>query len=567
MSNQNFPAGARGWTGKFLDEKLFFRLYNNDPILSEEGDVKEIKLSGTLAGWGVFGLFLLFLPLTACSGGESSPAVREPEGKIRPPAAAGGFYPGDPAELTGMVDGLLAEVEPAAGKEELLAVIAPHAGYVFSGRTAAEALVLLRGRGVKNILLVGCSHREYFPGVSIFAGGGYRTPLGVVPVNRELADWIRGRDRDFSAPEGVQAGEHSLEVELPFLQRTLKDFSIVPILIGRADNRTVEKLGAAMAEAVRENPGTVIVCSTDLSHYPTEPDARRIDRQTLEAVASLDPTRVRAVCQYPGFGPVPNLVTAMCGEEAVIATLTAANLLGANRGEILRYSNSADSSYGDRSRVVGYGAVAIWAPFPSASTSEKEEIEMNEEKIGQEGLSPAARGRLLGIAREALTEVVNRRPLPGDPVADPELQGHQGAFVTLKRGEDLRGCIGQFTAEVPLYRTVREMALAAALRDPRFPPVRPEEVAGLTIEISVLSPMRRVSDPMKEVELGKHGIYIKRGFRTGTYLPQVATEHHMSKEEFLSSCAAGKAGLSPDAWRDPATEVYVYTAEVFAEGE
>ena len=190
---------------------------------------------------------------------------------------------------------------------------------------------------------------------------------------------------------------------------------------------------------------------------------------------------------------------------------------------------------------------------------------MNQASNLEEGMTPGARKKLLAVAREALTEAVNGRPLPTAPVEDPELQGHQGAFVTLKLGESLRGCIGQFTAEVPLYRTVREMALAASLRDPRFPPVGPEELDGLTVEISVLSPMRRVADPLREVELGKHGIYIKRGFRTGTYLPQVATEHRMTKEEFLSSCTAHKAGLPPGAWKDPETEVYVYTAEVFSE--
>jgi MEMO1 family protein len=364
--------------------------------------------------------------------------------------------------------------------------------------------------------------------------------------------------------EAAHRAEHSLEVELPLLQRVLGDFSIVPILVGRADGRTVEKLGAVMAEAIRKNPGTVIVCSTDLSHYPPEKAAREIDLRTLAAVVSLDPDRVRSACRHPAPGPVPGLSTAMCGEDAVVATLTAANLLGAERGQILHYSNSADSPYGDSNRVVGYGAVAVWGP---PLTERKEEIEMSEEKKFEEGMSPAARQRLLEIAREALTEAVNGRPLPAEPVDDPELQGHQGAFVTLKRGEALRGCIGQFTADQPLYRVVREMAQSSALRDPRFPPVRPAELAGLTVEISVLSPMRRVAAPLKEVELGKHGIYIKRGFRTGTYLPQVATEHHMTKEEFLSSCTAGKAGLPPDAWKDPATEVYVYTAEVFSEGE
>lgn len=519
------------------------------------------EISAIRLARGLFTGFCLLLSVSACSGEEPAPAGREPEGPIRPPAVAGQFYPGDPAELTRTADGLLAEAAAISREGELIAVFAPHAGYVFSGRTAAESLVLLKGRDIRNVLLIGSAHREYYPGVSVFGGGAYRTPLGVIPVNRELAEWIRSRDEAFTYVEAAHRAEHSLEVELPFLQRLLPGFSVVPILVGRADPRTVEKLGEAMAAAVRANPGTVIVCSTDLSHYPPEQAAREIDRRTLEAVASLDPERVRSACRHPAPGPVPGLSTAMCGEEAVIATLTAANLLGADRGEILHYSNSADSPYGDSNRVVGYGAVAVWGP----PTEEKEETEMNEEKKIEEGMSPAARERLLKIARESLTEVVNGRPLPTEPVDDPELQGHQGAFVTLKRGEALRGCIGQFTADRPLYRVVREMAQSSALRDPRFPPVRPAELDGLTVEISVLSPMRRVLDPMKEVVLGKHGIYIKRGYRTGTYLPQVATEHHMSKEEFLSSCTAGKAGLPPDAWKDPATEVYVYTAEVFSE--
>lgn len=190
---------------------------------------------------------------------------------------------------------------------------------------------------------------------------------------------------------------------------------------------------------------------------------------------------------------------------------------------------------------------------------------MTEGAKDREGMSESSRKRLLEITRSALIAAVNGRPLPEKPVGDPELQGHQGAFVTLTERGQLRGCIGQFTADRPLYQVVRGMALAAALRDTRFRRVQPSELDDIKIEISVLSPMRRITDPMKEVELGKHGIYIKRGRQTGTYLPQVATDHHMSKEEFLTSCTAHKAGLPPDAWKDPETEVYVYTAEVFGE--
>ncbi|GAI26426.1 unnamed protein product [marine sediment metagenome] len=190
---------------------------------------------------------------------------------------------------------------------------------------------------------------------------------------------------------------------------------------------------------------------------------------------------------------------------------------------------------------------------------------MTEQKLEQEGMSETARKKLLAIARQALTDAVNGRPVSREKVNDPELQGHQGAFVTLTRQGRLRGCIGRFTADQPLYEVVRAMAPSAALQDQRFPRVQPPELDEISIEISVLSPMRRVSDPLREVELGKHGIYIKRGWHTGTYLPQVATEHNMGLEEFLSSCTAHKAGLPPDAWKDPETEVYVYTAEVFGE--
>lgn len=193
--------------------------------------------------------------------------------------------------------------------------------------------------------------------------------------------------------------------------------------------------------------------------------------------------------------------------------------------------------------------------------------EINQSNNRQEGLSARARKKLLEITRQALTEAVSGRPLPSDPVDDPELQGHQGAFVTLNEGGRLRGCIGRFTADRPLYQVVREMALSASQRDPRFPPVRSSELDKVSIEISVLSPMKRIVDPINEVEPGKHGIYIKRGFRSGTYLPQVATDHNMSREEFLTSCTAHKAGLPPDAWKDPETEVYVYTADVFGEDD
>ncbi len=190
---------------------------------------------------------------------------------------------------------------------------------------------------------------------------------------------------------------------------------------------------------------------------------------------------------------------------------------------------------------------------------------MKDDERAAGGLSETAGKRLLAIAREALDSVVRNGRLPDEPVADPELQGLQGAFVTLMKNGRLRGCVGRFTSDLPLYRVVREMARCAALEDTRFQPVAPEELSEIEIDISVLSPLRRVTDPLKEIKLGKDGIYIRKGYRSGTYLPQVAVDHNMELEQFLSSCAAHKAGLPPDAWRDPDVEVYAYSAQVLEE--
>jgi len=506
---------------------------------------------------------LLFIPIPACSESVTSVGLDRPDENIRPPAVAGGFYPAYPSRLKEMIVGFLDKVDSGSPEGKIIALIVPHAGYVYSGQTAAFAFKLLQGSGVKTVFLIGSSHKSHFPGVSIYADDGYRTPLGVVPVDKTLAAWFHSQSGSMNYYPQAHSREHSLEVELPFLQEILGEFKVVPILIGQTDNQVIEKLGKLLAEALEKTPDSVIVCSTDLTHYPPYRDAVRIDRETLEAIKSMDRKRVVEVRKKYIPGPVPNLACAMCGEQAVLATMEAAELAGADNVEILDYSNSGDASFGDKNRVVGYGAVAFIKTNDSKDIIK--EKEMSEESKEQEGMSESSRKRLLAIARAALTDAVNGRPLPDEPVDDPELQGHQGAFVTLTERGQLRGCIGQFTADRPLYQVVRGMAMAAALRDTRFRRVQPAELDDISIEISVLSPMRRITDPMNEVELGKHGIYIKRGWQTGTYLPQVATEHRMSKEEFLSSCTSHKAGLPPDSWKDPDTEVYVYTAEVFNE--
>jgi AmmeMemoRadiSam system protein A len=183
-------------------------------------------------------------------------------------------------------------------------------------------------------------------------------------------------------------------------------------------------------------------------------------------------------------------------------------------------------------------------------------------------MKESARERLLQIARASVEAAVQGLPLPDIEESDPELQGKQGCFVTLKNGGALRGCLGHFTSNRPLWRLINETARASATQDPRFfsSPVTPDELPRLDIEISVLSPLERIANPL-DIELGLDGIYIRRGAAAGCFLPQVATETGWSKEQFLSHCCSHKAGLAPDAWRDPDTEVLTFRAEVFGEKE
>ncbi len=185
---------------------------------------------------------------------------------------------------------------------------------------------------------------------------------------------------------------------------------------------------------------------------------------------------------------------------------------------------------------------------------------MSEEVLGDaEGMA------LLKVARDVVESVAKGEPEPDHEVGEyPQLEQHLGVFVTLHLSGKLRGCIGQFIVDEPVWQTVAAMARAASTEDPRFQPVTEEELPEISVELSVLSPLVKTDDPLS-LELGVHGIYVKRGPQTGTFLPQVATENKMTKEAFLSVCCAHKAGLPPESWQDPDTEVYLYTAQIFKE--
>ncbi len=517
---------------------------------------------------------------------------KEMPGPVRRPAVAGQFYPSDPAELAKAVDSYLDNVSQEETRGRIIALVAPHAGYVYSAQVAAFSYSQIKGKKFDTVVLIGLGHRGSRGMVSLYPAGCYETPLGKVPVNGELAAKIMMDNQDLiKYHEWVDAPEHCLEVQLPFLQRVLKDFRIVPILITDCSLAECEKVAKAVADACR-GENVLLVASSDLSHYPAYPDAVRVDKAVMQSWVSLDPAKILATDKALMDEGINNLACAACGRDAVITTIMAAKRLGANAVRLLKYANSGDVS-GERSRVVGYGAAVVYqkAPAPLPPPVEKKPPPKSEapppQPAGQEKkpqkseapapppppgtLSPELRRKLLVLARSVVESAVKQEPLSAVKFDDAALQEHRGAFVTIKNQGRLRGCIGNFVAREPLFRVVQRMAMAAATQDARFfgNQITVEELKDVDIEISVLSPLVPVADPMK-IELGKHGIYIineKKG-AAGCFLPQVASETGWSAAEFLSHCARDKAGLPADAWKnDPDTTVLVFTAEVFGEKE
>lgn len=466
---------------------------------------------------------------------------------VRKPAVAGAFYPADAKELSTSVDGYLAKATPPEIKD-LVALVAPHAGHMFSGGVAGYSYALLKGRKIDRVVIISPSHIEAFPFSAVFNGTAYETPLGQVPVDREFAaqlakgnELVKLSSRGHIATSG--RGEHALEVQLPFLQRALGKFQLVPVIMGDQSYEACRALGMALAKLVR-GPETLIVASSDLSHFHKYDEAVNLDRKTLRAIEEWD---------YLSMSRNFDLrVWEACGGGPIIAAMIAAQRLGAKQAKVLKYANSGDVT-GDRSRVVGYGAVAL---FKGQTADGRGAAAFS--------LSDAEEDELMALARKSVETAVKQQKLYECPASAREpLMQERGAFVTLKKNGKLRGCIGYAAPLKPLYLTVRDVAAMAAVRDIRFPPVGTNELPELQYEISVLSPLRRVLD-VNRIEVGKHGLVVKKGSKEGLLLPQVPVEQGWDRITFLQQ-ACVKAGLPVGAWKDEDTDVFAFTALVFGE--
>lgn len=484
---------------------------------------------------------VIFLCAAAAVAAQAACVLAQPS--IKQPNVAGAFYPADAGELARVIDGYLKDADSAApGRMDgaIFGLISPHAGYEYSGPTAARAYSHLQGRDYRTVVVIGPNHSMRFNGVSIYPRGAFKTPLGNIEIDWPFAGQVLALEPYAAFEPRVFEQEHSIEVQLPFLQKVLKDFRIVPIMMGDCDLAMCRRLAAALKTAIGSRTDVLVVASTDMYHGYDYDECSRTDNVTLAYIKDMDEEGL-----YRGLreGSVQ-----LCGGLPVVTMLALAKSLGHDKAVVMAQTNSALVTKTMKKGVwtVGYSSVII----------DRQQGE------GHMLLNQQQRAKMLDLARRSIEAYLKTGKKLQVTEDDPVLNKEMGAFVTLHEKGNLRGCIGNMVGRQPLYLTIRDMAVEAATGDPRFPPVRAGELKNIDIEISVLSPLERVSSADK-IEMGVHGVLVRRGFNSGVFLPQVATETGWSKEEFLSQLCSQKAGLPADAWKDKNTELYVFTAEVF----
>ena len=457
---------------------------------------------------------------------------------VRHPAVAGSWYPGDAKELGTYLDQQLdaAAKEPVTVDGRVRALIAPHAGYQFSGTVAAQAFRLVRGQHYDRVMLLGPSHHADFRGLATYDVDAFETPLGRVALDHDAARQLRRSPLVQGAPPGPDR-EHSLEMQLPYLQRALAPgWRLLPLLVGRVEEADY----GALAEQLRPLLGerTLVVVSSDFTHFgprfgylPFPPgdvaaaSIRELDMGAFERIEARDPAGFLAyqketgitVC---GFRPIALLLRLLPDDTAV---------------RLVDYDTSG-ARQGNYQHSVSYLAVAFTAPT---------------DRAGDTSLEWLHRLAVLGVRRAVEANDAVEEEIELLLTATPEaFRKPAGAFVTLRNGGKLRGCIGYIAPIKPTWEAVLDNAAAAAVRDPRFSPVSPRDLPLLEIEVSVLTEPVPIPD-WQAFEPGRDGIVLEKAGRRAVFLPEVATQQGWGREETLRHLAL-KAGLPPDAWREGA---------------
>jgi AmmeMemoRadiSam system protein B/AmmeMemoRadiSam system protein A len=472
--------------------------------------------------------------------------------EVRRPMVAGMFYPSNPVDLAKQIAEMFSRAKKRILPGPVRAIVAPHAGYMYSGQIAADVYKQIEGEQFDTVVVVAPFH-GFFKGVSVYSGGGYQTPLGVVEIDRKLSAMMSEKHPTvYSSTVGHTGsggrGEHSLEVQLPFLQTVLGRFKMVAMIMGDQEESTIRATTEVLSASLKEK-NVLLVASTDMSHYHPEKEARKLDKTFETALASFDSSRIINVvtsgkCEACGYGPVTAIVEAM-------------KRLGGQEVEIISYDTSG-STTGDFSEVVGY----LGAVITGKKVAPKKPAVIGTPKAKKRyGYNKEEKEYLLNLARLVVeSKARGQKPeIPENP--SPYLEEKRGAFVTLTKRGMLRGCIGLVQARDPLIDTIENMAVAAAFEDPRFPQVKEDELADLEYEISVMSPLSLVTD-ISTIVVGRDGLMIKLDLHSGLLLPQVATENHWDRITFLGQTCL-KAGLSKNSYKDKQAKIYKFTVEKF----
>ncbi len=482
--------------------------------------------------------------------------------RVRPSALAGAWYPGDPKRLTEYVDGLMDAVKTAAPQMSLRALIVPHAGYRYSGATAAEVFARVRAREYKRVIVLAPSHRSGFRGLSIADVDAYETPLGAIPLDGPAVAELRTSELVGTDPT-AHVREHAIEIELPMLQRALTPgWRIVPVLVGRMEGEDYRQA----AELLRPLAGadTLIVVSSDFTHFGPRfgymPFAS--DKETPDRIRGLDDGAIERILALDAAGFLDyqsDTGITICGYRPLALLLHL--LPGDARVQRIAYATSGELT-GDWDNSVSYVGMLITSPAAFSASGE-----------GRSGASKGMRETdlvllhslaVLGVEQAVLGPSDERDGRIHDILGGlPErLRELSGAFVTLKRDGHLRGCIGYITPRKPLYQAVLENGFNAANRDRRFRPVAPDELGDLELEISVLTPPRPIGSP-DEFLVGEQGVILHKDGHQAVFLPEVAVEQGWTREDTLTHLAR-KAGLPEDGWREGAA-FEVFTSLKYAE--
>ncbi len=497
-------------------------------------------------------IFAIIIACLACIQ-HVGPACAD---NIREPVWAGRFYPASQAELEQVIDNFTRQAKqtkiqiPREGS--LKALILPHAGYIYSGLTAAHSSLVLKENQFEKVILMGPDHRIGFNNSAISDVEAYQTPLGLVRLSKDAAT-LRSQSNLFRSIPDSDMQEHSVEVTLPFLQHYIKKFEFIPIVTGRANARS---LAHAIEPLIDEK--TLLVASSDLSHYLSYTEAVKRDRETINMILNLESDKLLKSNNRA------------CGKIPIGIILNMAGKYGW-QPVFLHYSNSGDTA-GGRAKVVGYAAIAFYG-----------DLSMQKENNSSKQISNQHGQALVNLARQTILKKLGRKelgrkidmPEPDslseilpELLADDDLQAQRGTFVTLKIDDQLRGCIGSLSADEPVVEGVRRNAINAAFHDPRFSPLTVEEVDNVDIEISILTEPQFLEytdsvDLISKLRADVDGVIIRKGAASATFLPQVWKQ--LPRPDMFLSQLCLKAGLSADTWRKAGLEVKTYQVQYFEE--